>query len=143
MAPDEFKRQLLEAGKQHKRIGVIKFWSMCCVQCSSRPPVAIVLTELSDAQLIAAHGMSCKRTVVLLSRVLPKDHGIFLSIKRIIPKDQVDVETAAYAKKLADLYVQHTLPYQHWKRHTSHIQGPRGVQGCITGRSVCSVASYC
>eukprot|EP00966_Prymnesium_polylepis_P142135 3282103-Prymnesium_polylepis.1 len=69
MTPDEFTRQLLEAGKQHKRIGVIKFWNMCCVQCSSRPPIAIVLTELSDAQLIAAHGMSdelqahCRSTV--------------------------------------------------------------------------------
>ena len=104
LPPDEFNRQLLEAGKQHKRIGVIKFWNMCCVQCSSRPPIAIVLSELSNAQLMAAHGVSCERTVVLLSKVLPEDNKLLLSIKRIVPKYQVDVETMAYAKKLSDLY---------------------------------------
>ena len=53
---------------------------------------------------MAAHGMSCKRTTTLLSKILPEDHYLLLNMKLIVPKYQLDVETVAYAEKLAVLY---------------------------------------
>lgn len=102
--PDEFNRRLLEAQKQHGRIGVLKFWNTCCEQCSVNSPVAILSSSLTDEQLMAAHGRSCEMTAKLLSRMLPEDHPLLLRVQQIIPEYQLDAATVDYSTKLISLY---------------------------------------
>ena len=67
----EFIRIVKELGQRYKRIGLFKFWNVCCEACLSRTPKMLVdATHLTYDEIVHAHGLSMQGAISMFNSLL-------------------------------------------------------------------------
>lgn len=112
---------LKDLGQHYTRIGVFKFWNVCCEACLARTPaLCIDASPLTYDEVVHAHGLSMQGSLSMLNSLLEQSETdaeevaakakfVLSQIQASVRRDRGASHVHNFEEKLSQLY--NTLVY--------------------------------